>query len=130
MLYESDSDSEIESGLESEASEDGMDMDISDTLFWTGLEVMKEVCLFSGNGSRGQYVRCSRSNDWFVSATSSPDHESLLMSSLSDLLDSLRISCDTFDWLVALLADSVFISKGRNPQRYVKYHYDKLGSDS
>jgi len=128
---------------------DDMDPE-DDALQYVALRVLESAQSMSGSGSRGPYNGIARSKDYFPTLLQQPDqrfryvfrsvnNKCLHYLPVPDLKDLVfRLSRSTFDRLVALLADNpIFISRGKRPQRHVKFQlaaflmrYGRLGSSA
>jgi hypothetical protein len=119
-----------------------------DVLGHVALRVLELADSMSGNGSRGPYNGIVCSKDYFPALLQQPDQRfryvfrsvNMNLKFFFDYLKYLifRLSRSTFDRLVALLANNpIFTSRGKHPQRHVKFQlaaflmrYGRLGSSA
>ncbi|KAJ6528964.1 hypothetical protein B0H19DRAFT_1274585 [Mycena capillaripes] len=128
VLLEDDPDDADLMGLNDEEAEHFAD-DISDVLDLTALNWASIAEFMSGDGSRGPYDQIPKSVDFFSVCLRAPDREFRHM---------FRVGRDMFDYLVEQLSfNLIFQSRGRRPQRHVKYQlgcflfrYGTIGSDT
>ncbi|KAF7362660.1 DDE Tnp4 domain-containing protein [Mycena venus] len=127
-LLEDDPDDPDLFGMNEEDTECFSD-DISDVLDLAALNWVELAQYMAGDGSRGTYDQIAKSKDFFGICLRAPDREFRHM---------FRVGRDLFDYLVQVLAPNpIFLSKGRRPQRHVKYQlgcflirYGSIGSDT